>query len=44
MFMFSINLSMWPLKLIVSEKQPFSEGFNTYLWGFQGDRMENVHF
>ena len=21
-----------------------SEGFNTHLWGFQGDRWKNVHF
>ena len=21
-----------------------SEGFNTHLWGFSGDRWENVHF
>ena len=19
-------------------------GFNTHLWGFQGDRLENIHF
>ena len=23
---------------------PCSEGFNTHLWGFQGDRWQNVHF
>ena len=31
------NLDMWPQ--INSE-----EGFNTHLWGFQGDRWENIHF
>ena len=33
MFIFQVNLGMWPLKLIVSEKhEPCSEGFNTHLW------------
>ena len=35
---------MWPLKSIVSEKRACSEGFNTHLWGFHGDRWENVPF
>ena len=36
---------MWPLKSIVSEKQSLcSEGFNTHLWHFEGDRWENIHF
>ena len=26
------------------KNEPCSEGFNTHLWGFQGDRWENVHF
>ena len=26
------------------EMSPSSEGFNTHLWGFQGDRWENVHW
>ena len=25
------------------KNKPSSEGFNTHLWGFQGDRRENVH-
>ena len=44
-FMFQVNLGMWPLKLIVLENhEPCSEGFNTHLCCFQGDRWENVHF
>ena len=31
---------MWPLKSIVSENKPCCEGFNTHLWGFQGDSWE----
>ena len=26
------------------KNEPCSEGFNTHLWGFSGDRWENVHF
>ena len=26
------------------KNDPCSEGFNTHLWCFQGDRWENVHF
>ena len=44
MFIFRVNLGMWPLKLIILEKWALSEGFNTHLWGFQGDRWENIHF
>ena len=43
-FIFSINLGMWPLKSIISEKEPCSEGFNTHLWCFQGHRWENMNF
>ena len=28
----------------LKKNKPSSEGFNTYLWGFSGDRWENVHF
>ena len=42
-FIFRVKLGMWPLKSIVSENEPCSEGFNTHLWYFQGDRWENVH-
>ena len=35
---------MWPLNSIDFEKEPCSEGFNTHVHGFQGDRWENVHF
>ena len=43
-FIFQLNLGMWPLKSIVLEKQVLFWGFNTHLWGFSGDRWENVHF
>ena len=39
-----VNLGMWPLKLIVLEKQALFWGFNTHLWGFQGDRWEKFIF
>ena len=26
------------------KNEPCSEGFNTHLWGFSGDRWENIHF
>ena len=26
------------------KNKPCSEGFNTHLWDFQGDRWENIHF
>ena len=28
----------------LKENKPCSQGFNTHLWGFQGDRWEHVHF
>ena len=28
----------------LGKSEPCSEGFNTHLLGFQGDRWENVHF
>ena len=43
-FIFRVNLGMWPLKLIVLEKQTLFWCFNTYLWGFQGDTWENIQF
>ena len=43
-FIFRVNLGMWPHKSIVSEKRALFWGFNTHLWGFWGDRWENVHF
>ena len=33
MFIFRVNLGMWPLKLIVSENEPCSECFNTHIYG-----------
>ena len=44
MFIFRVNLGMLPLKLIISENEPCSEGFNTHLWGFWGDKWEDIHF
>ena len=43
-FIFRVNLGMWPLKLIVSEKQALFWGFQHTFIGFSGDRWENVHF
>ena len=43
-FIFWVNLGMWPLKSIVSEKWSLLWGFSTHLWGFWGDRWENIHF
>ena len=44
-FIFRVNLGMWPLKSIISEKkEPCSECFNTHLWCFQGHRWENMNF
>ena len=28
----------------LGKKEPCSEGFNTHLWGFSGNRCENIHF
>ena len=28
----------------VTPQIPYSNGFNTDLWGFQGERWENIHF
>ena len=37
-FIFTVsNWSSW-------KNKPCSEGFNTHLWGFKGDRWENIHF
>ena len=42
-FIFQVNIGVWPLKSIISWKNyPCSEGFNTHLWGFSGDRWENI--
>ena len=44
LFIFTVNLGMWPLKWLSWKIELCSEGFNTYLWGFQEDRWENVHY
>ena len=33
-----------PSNQLSQKIEPCSEDFNTHLWGFQGDRWENVHF
>ena len=43
-FIFRVNLGMWPLKLLVSEKRALFWGFQHTFMGFLGDRWENVHF
>ena len=44
MFIFQVNLGMWPSNRLSQKNNPCSESFNTHLWGFLGDRWENVHF
>ena len=34
MFIFRVNLGMWPCESIILKNELFSEGFNTHLWGF----------
>ena len=43
-FICRVNLGMWPLKSIILEKRALFWGFNTHLWGFQGDRWETLIF
>ena len=43
-FIFRVNLGIWPLNWLSQKNEPCSEGFNTYLWCFQGHRWENVQF
>ena len=35
---------MTPQNQSSQKNEPCSEGFNTHLWGFEGDRWENIHF
>ena len=45
MFIFQVNLGMWPLKSIVLEKQALFWQFqHTFLAMVLWDRWENVHF
>ena len=40
-----VNLGMWPLKSIISEKQVLFWWVSTHIYGdFSGDRWENIHF
>ena len=43
MFIFRVNLGMWPLKSIVLEKQALFWGSNNHLCSFQEDRWENIY-
>ena len=43
-FIFRVNLGMWPSNQSSWKNKHCSEGFNTHLWGFSGDRWENVHW
>ena len=44
MFIFRVNLGMWPLKSIVLEKWALFWGSEHTFMGFWGDRLENIHF
>ena len=44
MFIFRVNLGMWPLKLIISGKMSPVLRFQHTFMGFSGDRWENVPF
>ena len=44
MFIFRVNIGMWTLKSIVSEKQALFWGFQHTFMVFWGDKWENVHF
>ena len=43
MFIFRVNLGMWPLKSIVLKKQDLFWGSNTHLCSFQEDRWEHIY-
>ena len=43
-FMFQVNYVCDPLNWLSWVNKPCSEGFNTHVHGFQGDRWENIHF
>ena len=44
MFIFRVNLGMWPLKSIVLEKRALFWGFQYTFMGFWEGRWENIHF
>ena len=45
MVIFRVNLGMCPPQINhLGKNKPCSEGLNMHLWGFQGDRWENIHF
>ena len=43
-FIFQVTLDMWPSNWSSQKNKPCSESFNTHLWGFSGNRWENIHF
>ena len=43
-FSFRVNQECDPSNLLSWKTSTGSEGFNTHLWGFSGDRTENIHF
>ena len=43
-FIFQVNPGMWPPNRPSQKNEHCSEGFNTHLWCFQGDRWENMNF
>ena len=44
-FIFRVNLGMWPLKLIVLEKQALVWEFqHPFIQCYQADRWKNIHF
>ena len=45
MFIFQSKPRLMTPEINLSWKnEPCSEGFNTHLWGFLADRLENIHF
>ena len=45
MCIFPVNLRhVTPQINCLRKNEPCSEGFNTHLWGFSGDRWENIHY
>ena len=43
MFIFRVSLGMYTSNQSYQKNSPCYECFNTYFWGFSGDRWENIH-
>ena len=43
-FILKIKVGMSHPNQSSQKNEPCSDGFNTHVWGFQGYRLENVHF